>query len=375
MKISCRTVLVLSLLSLLAACSRQTVEAEPVRAVRTQTVITGSAGGTHEYAAEIRARSETRLGFRVTGKLTQRQAEVGRAVKAGQVLAQLDPEDMRQGQEAARAAMAAAEANHDLVATEFRRYKELRDQGFISGLELERRAMALKSAQAQLDQARAQATVQRNMAQYTTLVASGAGIVTGVDAEVGTVLAAGAPVVRLAMDGPRDAVFAVPEDAVAGLNKLLGKADALHVRLWGGAGVLKATLRELAASADPMTRTFQAKADLSGAGVQLGQTATVLIDMPRAEGVVKLPLSAITRQQDKTAVWVVDRSTMRVRHVPVVVAGADGNDVVVSSGLTPGLDVVTAGVHVLTPGQKVTFFNPVLPAVASAASAAVAPRP
>ncbi len=375
MKISCRTVLVLSLLSLLAACSRQTVEAEPVRAVRTQTVSTGSAGGTHEYAAEIRARSETRLGFRVTGKLTQRQAEVGRAVKAGQVLAQLDPEDMRQGQEAARAAMAAAEANHDLVATEFRRYKELRDQGFISGLELERRAMALKSAQAQLDQARAQATVQRNMAQYTTLVASGAGVVTGVDAEVGTVLAAGAPVVRLAMDGPRDAVFAVPEDAVAGLNKLLGKADALHVRLWGGAGVLKATLRELAASADPMTRTFQAKADLGGAGVQLGQTATVLIDMPRAEGVVKLPLSAITRQQDKTAVWVVDKSTMRVRHVPVVVAGADGNDVVVSSGLTPGLDVVTAGVHALTPGQKVTFFNPVLPAVASAASAAVAPRP
>ena len=152
-------------------------------------------------------------------------------------------------------------------------------------------------------------------------------------------------------------------------------ADALHVRLWGGAGVLKATLRELAASADPMTRTFQAKADLGGASVQLGQTATVLIDMPRVEGVVKLPLSAITRQQDKTAVWVVDRSTMRVRHVPVVVAGADGNDVVVSSGLTPGLDVVTAGVHVLNPGQKVTFFNPVLPAVASAASAAVAPRP
>ena len=282
---------------------------------------------------------------------------------------------MRQGQEAARAAMAAAEANHDLVATEFRRYKELRDQGFISGLELDRRAMALKSAQAQLDQARAQATLQRNMAQYTTLMASGAGVVTGVDAEVGSVLAAGAPVVRLAIDGPRDAVFAVPEDAVAGLNKLLGKADALHVRLWGGAGVLKATLRELAASADPMTRTFQAKADLGGAGVQLGQTATVLIDMPRAEGVVKLPLSAITRQQDKTAVWVVDRLTMRVRHVPVVVAGADGNDVVVSSGLTPGLDVVTAGVHVLTPGQKVTFFNPVLPAVASAASAAVAPRP
>ena len=226
MKIISRFAVALALLALLAACGKPEAEPEPIRAVRTQTVIAGSAGGTREYAAEIRARTETRLAFRVGGKLTQRQAEVGKSVKAGQVLAQLDPEDLRQGQEGARAGVTAAEANLELANNEFRRYKELRDQGYISGLELERRGMALKAAQAQFDQARAQAAVQRNQAAYTTLVASGAGVVTGVDAEVGAVVAPGVPVVRLALDGARDVVFAVPEDAV---RNRVGRVDFIPI--------------------------------------------------------------------------------------------------------------------------------------------------
>lgn len=373
MKIISRFAVALALLALLAACGKPEAEPEPIRAVRTQTVIAGSAGGTREYAAEIRARTETRLAFRVGGKLTQRQAEVGKSVKAGQVLAQLDPEDLRQGQEGARAGVTAAEANLELANNEFRRYKELRDQGYISGLELERRGMALKAAQAQFDQARAQAAVQRNQAAYTTLVASGAGVVTGVDAEVGAVVAPGVPVVRLALDGARDVVFAVPEDAVRALKAWLGKPDALNVRLWGASGIYAATLREVAASADPVTRTFQAKADLGAASAQLGQTATVLIDIPRVEGIVKLPLTAITRQQEKTAVWVVDKASMSVRLAPVVIAGVDGNEVVVASGLNVGQEVVIAGVHVLTAGQKVKFFNAAPAAAAGVKSAVVVP--
>jgi membrane fusion protein, multidrug efflux system len=359
----------------LVGCGKRDAEPEPIRAVRTQTVVAGTAGGTKEYAAEIRARTEARLSFRVGGKLIQRPAEVGRAVKAGQVLAQLDPDDLRQGQEGARAGVTAAEANLELASAEFKRYKELRDQGFISSLELDRRGMALKAAQAQVDQAKSLANVQRNQAAYTTLVASAAGVVTGVDAEVGAVLAAGTPVVRLALDGARDVVFAVPEDAVAALKTLIGKPDALSVRLWGGTGVNAATLREVAASADPVTRTFQAKADLGEAKVQLGQTATVLIDIPRVEGIVKLPLSAITRQQDKSAVWIVDKASMSVKSTPVVVAGADGNEVIIASGLVAGQEVVIAGVHVLTPGQKVKFFSAAQPSAAGVALDAAAAKP
>ncbi len=365
------SVLTLALACVLVACSKREAEPEPIRAVRTVTVTLGSAGGSHEYAAEVRARSETRLSFRVAGKLTQRPAELGMSVKAGQVLAQLDPEDMRQGQDSARAAMTAAQANVELVAAELRRYKELREQGFISGLELERRSVALTAAQAQLDQARAQAVVQRNLAAYTTLTANASGVVTSVDAEVGAVLAAGAPVLRLALDGARDVVFAVPEDSVQSLKALRGQRDALTVRLWGTDTMVPATLREVAASTDPVTRTFQVKADLGPAALQLGQTATVVLNLPRKEGAVKLPLSAITRQREQSAVWLVDRASMTVRQVPVVVAGAEGNEVVIASGLSAGQEVVTAGVHVLTPGQKVKFYNAAPPA----ASAPTAVKP
>lgn len=349
----------LALASLLAACSPPPPAPEAVRAVRTMTLGADSAGGTVEYAAEVRARTETRLGFRLPGKMLARPAEVGQRVAAGQVLAQLDATDLRLGQDTAAAATRAAQANFDVVAAEFKRYRELRDQGFISALELERRASALQAAQSQLDQARAQGAVQGNQAGYAALTAPAAGVVVGVDAEPGAVLAVGANVVRLALDGPRDAVFVVPEDSLAAMRGLQGKPGALKVRPWGTQTLLPATVREVAAAADPVTRTFQVKADLGATALQLGQTLTVVLELPRRAGVIRLPLSAVMQQQGQSAVWLLDRASMTVKAQPVQVAGADGNSLVVTSGLSAGQTVVTAGVHVLTPGQKVKLYEAV----------------
>jgi RND family efflux transporter MFP subunit len=350
----------LTVAAALTACSRPAPAPEPVRAVRTLTVAAEAAGGVQEFAAEVRARTESRLAFRVGGKMIQRSVDAGQRVKAGEALARLDPEDLRLAQTAAAAAVRAAQVNAELAEADYKRYKDLRDQGFISGAELDRRDTTLKAARAQLEQARAQASVQGNQASYSVLSATAAGVVTAVEAEPGAVLAAGATVVRLAHDGPRDAVFSVPEDAVARMRPLQGRAGALKVRIWGATEVLPATVREIAAAADPTTRTFLVKADLGRADVQLGQTATVLLELPRREGVAKLPLTALTQDQGRTSVWLVDPVTMTVRLQPIAVAGADGNTVLVGGGLMPGQRVVTAGVHVLTPGQKVKLFeNPV----------------
>jgi membrane fusion protein, multidrug efflux system len=362
--------LALALSAGLAACSRQEPAPEPVRAVRTMTVATDSAGGSHEYAAEMKARTESRLGFRVGGKIVRRQAEVGDSVKTGQVLAQLDPQDLKLAQDAARAGLAAAQTNLDLAAADFKRYKDLRDQGFISSAELERRDTALKSAQAQFQQARAQASVQGNQAAYAALVADTGGVITAISAEPGMVVSAGAPVLSLAHDGPRDVVFNVPEDRISELRALVGKPGGLKVRLWGSNDLLEANVREVAAAADTTTRTFLIKADVGKAPVKLGQTATVVVDLPRVVGVVRLPLTAVTELQGKTSVWVVekgsDKSSLVVRPQPIQVAGADGNTVVVSGGLNPGQTIVTAGVHVLNPGQKVKLYGANGPTVASA---------
>ncbi len=376
---SARRPMVLRALSLtvvaiaLSACAKKEPAPEPVRAVRTLTVSSGSVGASQEFAAEVRARTETRLGFRVGGRMTQRPAEVGQRVRAGQLLAQIDATDLKLSQESARSAVQAAQANVELATAELKRYQDLRQQGFISALELERRETALQAQRSQLAQAQALLSVQGNQAGYASLVATAPGVVTAVEAEVGTVLAAGTPVVRVAHDGARDAVFSVPEDAVAGVRQLMAVPGALRVKAWSRPEMLNATVREVAAAADPVTRTFLVKAALGAADVQLGQTLTVRVEQPPRSGVVRLPLSAVMQQQGGSAVWLLDRSNMTVRPQSVVLAGADGNQVVVAQGLMPGQVVVTAGVHTLSAGQKVQFYE--APSVPGAPAAPPAARP
>lgn len=342
----------------LAACSRPEPVPEPLRAVRTITVGADPVATTQEYAAEIRARTESKLGFRVGGKLLRREVEVGDRVRPGQVLARLDPQDLRLGVEAAQAAVRAAQVELDLAQADLARFRSLREQGFISAAELERHEARLKAAEASFAQAKAQSGVQGNLATYAELRADVAGVVTAVEAEPGAVLAAGAPVLRLAHDGPRDAVFSVPEDGVDALRAIAQRPGAIKVRRWGeGQPRVDARLREIAAVADPVTRTFLAKADVGAAEVRLGQTATVIVEAPPTSGVIRVPLGALVQRDGRTSVWVVDpqRSTVDLRQVTV--GGVAGNDVVVAEGLDAGAVVVTAGVHVLAPGQQVTLYG------------------
>ena len=361
---------------LLSGCSRPVPSEEPIRAVKVLTVgVEGMrAGG--EFAGEVRARVESRLGFRVGGKIVRRQVELGQRVKAGEILAQLDPQDYQLAVQAAKAQVAAALTNRDLAAADFKRYKELRDQNFISGAELERRDAALKAAQAQLDQAQAQGSAQGNQAAYTTLVADVSGVVTSVDAEMGQVVAAGTPVVRIAQDGPRDVVFSVPEDKVAQIRM----GSGVDVRAWGAQTPIHGLVREVAASADPVTRTFGVKVSLpTKDALALGATVSVVPQALDRSGVqvIKLPTSALRQDGQSSAVWVLDTTSMTVKLQPIQIATADGNDVIVADGLQPGMQVVSAGVHVLSPGQKVTVYkekSPVAPVnVAQPAMQSVAP--
>ena len=348
--------LLLAALGTLSACSKPAPPEEPLRAVKVMTVGEDAQHSTVQYAGEVLARVESRLGFRVAGKIMRRTVELGQRVKAGQVLAQLDPQDYKLSVDAARAQVAAAATNRDLAAADFKRYKELRDQNFISSSELERHDTTLKAAQAQWDQAQAQLSGQGNQVAYTTLVADVSGVVTSVDAEAGQVVAAGTSVIRIAQDGARDVLFAVPEDKVQALH--LG--SRAEVTLWASHTTLPATVRELAASADPVTRTYAVKLGLDAKdALPLGSTVSVTVAALGHGGlaVMKLPTNAFFRDGSKSAVWVLDTRSMTVQLTPVEIATADGNEVVVSSGIAPGMQVVSAGVHVLQPGQKVTLYQ------------------
>ncbi|WP_374592137.1 efflux RND transporter periplasmic adaptor subunit [Aquabacterium sp.] len=353
---------------LLAACSRPEPAAEPVRAVRTTVVGAGVAVGLNEFSGEVRARVESRLGFRVGGKIVRRLVELGQPVRAGQVLAQLDAQDLRLGQDSARAGLVAAQANYDQSVADLKRFRELRSQGFISAAELERRETGLKAAEASLLQARAQSSVQGNQTSYANLEASAAGVITGVDAEAGQVVGPGTPVVRLAHDGPRDVVFSVPEDRATWVRALIGKPGALSIKPWGRTQSLPGTVREVTAAVDPVTRTFTVKADMGKADLTLGQTVAVQVEAERATGAIRIPLTALIEKSGQSSVWVLDSSAMTVRLQPVTVGNIGADTVVVSSGLKSGEEVVTAGVHVLSPGQHVRRYVVASAAVASSAS-------
>lgn len=348
-------------MALLSACSPKATLPDPVRAVRTQQLAAGDVTGSAEFAAEVRARTESRLGFRVGGQLVTRTVGLGAYVRPGQVLARLDASDLALSQDAARAAVEAARIQAEQLSEEFQRFSGLRDRGFISDAEYDRRKSAYLAAKAQLAQARANADVQSNQARYTALTSDWAGVVTGVDADPGTVLAAGAPVLRVAHDGPRDVVFQVPEHLAARFRGLTGRPGVLQAQPWAGSSQpgtlsdawLKATVREVAQAADPQTRTFTVKADIGSAKLLLGQTVTVRVPMPVQASALVLPLAAVTEHQGRPAVWVLDAANMTVQPVAVEVEPASGEGLVVKSGLHAGQEVVTAGGHTLTPGQKV----------------------
>ena len=353
----------------LSACTKAAPPAAPVRAVKVITVGSSALGTRTDYAGEVRARVESRLSFRVGGKITHRQAELGQRVKAGQVLAQLDPQDYRLAADAARAQVAVAATQRDLAAADYARYEALKAQNFISGAELERRAATLKAADAQLSQAKAQLAVQGNQAAYAELRADAAGVVTAVEAEPGQVVSAGTPVVRVAVDGVRDVVFAVPEDRLASIQQ----GAAVRLRVGNSVkqvndtpaeSALSGRVREVAASSDPVTRTYLVKVAVdAAAGVMVLPLGSTVYAQPETSGpvavaVIKLPTTALWRSAQATSVWVLDKASMTLKPQVVQISAADGNEVVVTAGLQPGMVVVSAGVHVLAAGEKVTLYQP-----------------
>ncbi|MBL8478810.1 MAG: efflux RND transporter periplasmic adaptor subunit [Sterolibacteriaceae bacterium] len=334
----------------LVACSEPPAPAAPLKLVRTLKVgatinptagtsgDTANSGTERSYSGEVRARIETTLGFRIPGKIVERRADVGQAVKPGQVLARLDPAD---------AALQAtqAEAQRALAAADLARTRDLRTKNFVSAAALDARETAFKAAEAQ-------AQLAKNQAAYTTLVADRAGVIGQVLAEPGQVVSVGQAVFRLAPDGEREIAISIPEGEVAGFK--LGQAA--EVRVWsGGDKPIAGSLREIAPAADPVTRTFAARISLKDADprLPLGMTATVrFTGTAGAGGTLVIPLAAVFQQGDQPAVWKVGAdgtvNLQRVKVAALTDAGA-----VVSEGLSGGEQIVAAGVNLLTAGEKV----------------------
>lgn len=340
--------------AVLAGCSKapepKPDETRPVRVIR---IGEQPAERSAEFAGEVRARHETRLAFRVGGKLVERKVEVGAVVKPGQEIARLDPADLALAAAGAKAQVASIQAEQELAAAELKRYRELREKNFVSQAELDRRVSTLATAQARLEAAQAQSRQAGNQSVYSVLRSDSAGVVVAIEAEAGQVVAAGQTVARVARPQEKEIAFAIPEsrrDLIEQATRFSVTLNAVPGKTW------PAKLRELSPAADPASRTYTARASVPGAGddVELGMSARILVAAP-PEGSgkrIELPIAALHSRGDKPQVLLVnaDAST---RLQDIQTAGLSGERVVVASGLKPGDVVVAAGASLLRPGQKV----------------------
>ncbi|MQA18618.1 efflux RND transporter periplasmic adaptor subunit [Rugamonas sp. FT103W] len=361
--------LILSVLAaaVLAGCSKPVEKTEDIRPVRAIVLASSDVDVNAEFSGEVRARVESRLGFRVGGKIVTRKVDVGTLVKHGQVLMQLDPQDLQLSQAQALAGLRAAETNRDLAKAELKRYQELRSKNFVSQAVLDAKDSTYKAAQANVDAAQAAYRGQSNQAGYASLVSDVDGVVTAVDAEVGQVVQPGTPVVRVARQGEKEIVIGLPEDKVETLRRV----PDVQVRLWADPkNTVAGKIREISPVADPSTRTYTVKVSIpdSLAEAKLGMTAVVQFASKTATPQIKVPLTALYYEKSASSVWVVDGGVVKL--VPVTISGAAGNDIVLGSGVKAGQTVVTAGVNLLKPGQKVKILGndlPTAPVVAGTA--------
>jgi RND family efflux transporter MFP subunit len=342
--------------ALLAACQPEAETAAPqVRPVRTVTVVKRDVGETVSYTGRIQAENETRLAFRISGRMVERPINVGDHVEPGQVVAKLEPQDELNALRTAQASVAAAQGQLNQAQSNFDRQKTLLARDIASRAQFEQAESALKTARAQLDTAEAQLKAAKDRVSYTELRVDAGGTVVATGAEAGEVVQAGQMIIRVARKDGRDAVFDVP----AQLLRSAPSDPVITVSLTDDPAVTATgRVREVSPQADPVTRTFEVKVGLTDppAAMRLGSTVVGRMKLDTAP-VIEIPATALTESDRRPAVWVVDPKDMTVSLRNVEVARNDPATVAIAEGLDSGEIVVTAGTQALHPGQKTRLLD------------------
>jgi RND family efflux transporter MFP subunit len=343
---------VIALAPALAACNdaATSATATAIRPVQVQRVVFAPADENREFAGVVRARYETDLGFRVAGKMVARLVNVGDRVRAGDVVARLDPRDLQLQVESADAELTAATSSLAQAAADESRYQNLRARGYAAVADYERKKAAKDEAEGRVERARRALDLAHNQLAYAELKADADGVITATLAEAGQVVALGQAVARLAHRGEMEAAVALPETRLAEARQ----SDA-SVRLWSDPNRrFSARLRELSPQADATTRTYAARFTIENPddAVALGMTATVVLSHPSDTMVARVPLAAILNRGSGPTVYRVDDTGVLERR-PVTMSSFNEVAALITSGLDDGDQIVTLGVQMLQAGQKV----------------------
>jgi membrane fusion protein, multidrug efflux system len=333
----------------LAGCKQEAKGPEPVRPVLS-TALQPALPGSTVAVGTVQARYETNLGFRVLGRLIARPVNVGDLVAKGQTIAAIDPTALELAVRSAKADLSKAQALlENAIGTEERKRILIRTDA-TTKQSLDDAEQVRAGAQASAARARANLAKAIEQLGYAQVKSEFDGVVTAVSAEVGQVVSPGQSVVTVARLDVREAVVDIGADFPAPLT--VGLPFAVGLQLLPAVHV-QGQIREISPQADQVTRMRRVRITLDNPpeSFRFGSTITAkLSNTP--DPVLRLPESAVLKEGGEAFVWVIDASTSTVSQRKVDLS-EDEAGMRVTSGLTAGARIVTAGIHSLKPGQQV----------------------
>jgi RND family efflux transporter MFP subunit len=318
--------------------------------------VQGPAGKqTREYPGTVSAAQTAEMAFEVAGKIVEFRYKEGEQVPEGDVIARLDPRDYQ-------AQLDSAQAQADNSRLNFERAQKLVDEGALAPIERDRRKTVFDTADARLRKA-------KKALEDTELRAPFAGVMARKLVEDFANVQAKQIVLVLTDDQYLKIKLAVPERDLAGERDRSRTLEQVNADIKPEVVITSmpdrrfpGRLSELASTADPSTRTFEATMTFrppDGIQVLPGMTARVIIQVPQDRGsAIRIPATAaVANDEGEAFVWLVDSANMTVSRRPVELGPLTGSDATVLSGLEGGEVVVVSGVGQLRDGLKVRRFE------------------
>lgn len=341
---------------LLAGCGRGgDEESQAPRPVRAVAIENGKFGEVVELTGSIQPENEVALSFRIGGRMIERFVGSGDVVKAGQLLARLDPQNEQNALRSAQARLTAAQGRLREARNNFAREQALLSRRYTTKTRFDQAQTAVETSQSEIEDATAQLKIAQDQLAYTELRPDTPGTIVARAAEAGEVVQASQVIFRLARQGGWDAVFDVP----ARILNTAPRETPVALSLTDDRTVTaKGRVRQVDPAADPNTRTFRVRVTILSPppAMRLGASISGSIRLDPSLGIA-IPPSALSEADGKPAVWIVDPSAMTVSLRSIRVARFTGDAVFVAEGLKPEDIVVTAGVQALHPGQKVRLLG------------------